>query len=153
MNGSMFATFTVPGEPVAQPRVKAVHRGGYTRVYTPAKAKPYKDAIRMVALGHWRNPPCSGAVVVRIDFLFSRPKSITWKRRAMPRRPHIKKPDLDNLAKAVLDALNGLVFFDDSQVVRLVLNKGYAAGGEEPHTLITITEVTDGDVERLPGDS
>ncbi|NBW16894.1 MAG: RusA family crossover junction endodeoxyribonuclease [Caulobacteraceae bacterium] len=147
----MVISFTVPGEPVAQPRVKAVNQGGFTRVYTPATAKPYKEAVRMVAMGHWRIPPASGPVIMHIDFLFARPKSITWKRRAMPRRPHTKKPDLDNLAKAVLDALNGLLFFDDSQVVRLVLNKSYVAGGEEPHTVITITEVSN--VECVPGDS
>jgi Holliday junction resolvase RusA-like endonuclease len=139
----MECVFVVPGEPVAQPRVKAVNQGGFTRVYTPATAKPYKDAVRMVAMGHWRIPPCNGPVSVHINFLFPRPKSKTWKRRAMPRLPHAKKPDLDNLAKAVLDALNGLVFSDDSQVVHLVLRKSYVAGDEEPHTVIVIKEVGD----------
>lgn len=134
-------SFEVPGEPVAQPRVKAVHRGGYTRVYTPATAKPYKDAVRIVAMGHWRNPPAAGPVLIKIAFRFSRSKAMTWKRRPMDRYPHIKKPDLDNLAKAVLDALNGLVFLDDSQVVALHLEKECIAGDEEPHTWIAIEEL------------
>jgi len=133
----------IPGDPVAQPRVKAVNRGGFTRVYTPTTAKPFKDAIRMIAMAHWRNPPSDRPVAIEIDFYFARPKSMVWKTRPMPSVVHTKKPDLDNLAKAVLDAMNGLVFGDDSQVWRLILSKHYASGDREPHTAIRIEERND----------
>ena len=50
---------------------------------------------------------------------------------------HIKKPDLDNMAKAVLDALNGLAYIDDSQIYSLTLYKTYS---EQPGTYLKITE-------------
>jgi hypothetical protein len=51
--------------------------------------------------------PADGPLTVRITFIMPRPKNKVWKQKPMPRYCHIKKPDLDNLVKAVLDALNG----------------------------------------------
>jgi len=48
----------------------------------------------------------------------------------MPRSPHVGKPDCDNLAKSVCDALNGILWDDDRQICRLVVEKWYAAGDE-----------------------
>ena len=59
----------------------------------------------------------------------------------MPSEWHTKKPDLDNLAKAVLDSLAGLAWVDDSQVVILGLAKRIARGDEKPCTAVTIWHV------------
>lgn len=56
----------------------------------------------------------------------------------MERVPHEKKPDLDNLAKSVLDALNGIVWRDDAQVASLSMSKQIAAGDECPGVLIRV---------------
>ena len=61
----------------------------------------------------------------------------------MPREWKPSKPDGDNVAKLVLDAMNELVWRDDSQVVSLEVLKMIAAGDEQPHLEITITEVND----------
>ena len=61
--------------------------------------------------------------------------------RAGPREPRCAKPDCDNLAKAVLDALNGVLWQDDSQVVELSVSKWYAAGDESPRTTIDVEEL------------
>jgi Holliday junction resolvase RusA-like endonuclease len=61
----------------------------------------------------------------------------------MPREWKPSKPDGDNVAKLVLDAMNKLVWRDDSQVVLLEVLKMIAAGDEQPHLEITITEVND----------
>jgi Holliday junction resolvase RusA-like endonuclease len=68
------------------------------------------------------------------------PKSASKKAKtAMKNREtaHIKKPDLDNMAKSVLDALNGLAYIDDSQIYSLTLFKTYS---EQPRTELFIEE-------------
>ena len=64
-----------------------------------------------------------------------------WKTREMPRAFHSSKPDRDNLDKAVMDALKGLAWIDDSQVCQGEIQKWIAAGDEQPHALILITEL------------
>lgn len=59
----------------------------------------------------------------------------------MPREPHTIKPDADNLAKSVLDALSGLLFHDDKQVASLVVTKQIAAGDEQPHVVVRVLEL------------
>ena len=62
---------------------------------------------------------------MRIDFFFKIPKSWTKKQKAEAKW-HIKKPDIDNLQKAVKDALNGIAYRDDSQVCKVMALKQYA---------------------------
>ena len=57
-------------------------------------------------------------VVLDVRFWFPVPKSYMRKRRPVPEAPHTSKPDLDNLLKLVKDALNGVAWSDDAQVVR-----------------------------------
>ena len=78
---------------------------------------------------------------VSITFVFSPPKSYTKKKlKAIEEGVmyYTKKPDLDNLAKTILDAYNNVVYKDDSQVVTLSLNKEY---GHADHVKINIQEV------------
>jgi crossover junction endodeoxyribonuclease RusA len=74
-----------------------------------------------------------GGVRVMLDFALQRPKSLP-KRTSQ----HLKKPDIDKLARAVLDALTGILYRDDSEVVRLDVTKRYAAPTEAPSVRITI---------------
>lgn len=70
----------------------------------------------------------SGALAVEIAAVFARPKSAP---RCSSLTPCIaKNGDADNLGKAILDAGNGVLWRDDSQVVRLVVNRWYAPTGE-----------------------
>lgn len=132
--------FVVPGEPIAQPRAKATAFAGKSRMYTPSKngIREYKAAIRILAAQQYCGAPLNEPVIVRCEFVFSRPKRLVWKRREMPRQPHITKPDKDNCEKAVLDALKGVVLRDDSIVWGGGPWKFYAAGNEQPHTRIII---------------
>lgn len=107
----------VPGEPVAQPRVKARKAGEHARVYTPTSANGWKDLVahfaqKAAAEIGWTKPGRKTPLRVDIDFHFRRPsgyrKSEVWKRT---------KPDRDNLDKAILDALVWAgVIHDDAQV-------------------------------------
>jgi Holliday junction resolvase RusA-like endonuclease len=136
----MRVEITVPGVPIAQPRAKATTFGGYTRVYTPAgKVRPFKEAIRILFAEAYKGPPVEGPVMIQITAVFPRPKGMIWKSKPMPRVPHAKKPDSDNVAKSVCDALNQIAWRDDSQCYYVIVMKFIASGDEQPHTRIVIT--------------
>jgi Holliday junction resolvase RusA-like endonuclease len=129
----------IPGEPIAQPRVKVSTRGGFARAYVDAKhpIHAYKQAIRL-AYVNAGGEVLEGPVSVRIVCLFERPKSHSKKRRQHT-EPKTTKPDLDNVGKAILDALNEIAYNDDGQVFMLTVEKWYVG----PYDLIgTVLEVT-----------
>jgi crossover junction endodeoxyribonuclease RusA len=76
-----------------------------------------------------------GPVAMGVVFHLPRPQSL-------PKRilHHTKKPDLDKLVRALKDALKGVLYTDDSQVVRLLAHKQYAAIAAAPCAVITVTE-------------
>ena len=131
----------IPGVPVAQPRAKATTFGGHTRLYTPdAKVRPFKEAIRILFAEAYQGPPTEKPVIVQITAVFPRTKGMIHKKKPMPRVPHAKKPDSDNVAKAVCDALNQIAWRDDSQCHYLIVQKFIASGDEQPHTRIVISD-------------
>lgn len=90
--------------------------------------KAWRDVVAFCA--QTAAPPklMDGPVSVHIDFVLPRPKSLPKK---IPDWWHIKKPDVDKLTRAVLDALTGVVFRDDSQVVEVLARKSYGTPGAE----------------------
>jgi Holliday junction resolvase RusA-like endonuclease len=118
----------IPGEPIAQPRAKVSTKGGFARAYTerdhPIHA--YKQAVRL-AYVNAGGEVLEGPVSIKIVCLFDRPKSHSKKRRQYT-EPKTTKPDLDNVGKAILDALNEIAYNDDGQVYRLTVEKWYVGG-------------------------
>ncbi len=121
-------SFTVPGNPQG----KARPRFGNGHTYTPAKTVMYENLIRacyrrmVKMLGH--ENPFQGQVQVYITAVYPIPKSASKKRRGAMLGGKLLptvKPDLDNVIKAVLDALNGVAYLDDSQIVSLSASKRY----------------------------
>ena len=133
--------FTVPGEPVGKGRPRVVRNGGITRTYTPEKTASYENLVKLEFQRQGGRMLKDGLVKVWINADFGIPRSVSKrKREAMiggAIRP-TKKPDADNIAKVICDALNGLAWRDDSQVVMLHVEKRFA---EEPRVCVTITEV------------
>ncbi len=133
----MAITFSVPGDPVPQPRPRVSTRGGFARAYVPAKhpVHAYRAAIaaaaRAAGAGVHGDP-----VNVVIDLVAVRPKSHLRKSGVKPDAPKLPRFDLDNAAKACLDALNGVAWEDDAQVARLVVEKSY---GTEARTTVRIS--------------
>jgi Holliday junction resolvase RusA-like endonuclease len=129
-------TFSVPGDPVPQPRARVSTAGGFARAYVP-KTHPvhaYRHAIQLAAIdAGLRNDTATVQVV--IDAVFARPKSHMNKKGVKADAPQLPRPDVDNLAKAVLDAI-GPILGDDTQVSRLVVEKSY---GTEARTTVRIT--------------
>lgn len=120
---------TVRGEPKAQPRPRAFARNGKARVYTPGTAEAWKGQV-----AHAVGPrePYEGPVGVMLIFALPRPKA-QWAKGGVPKATApaypVGKPDLDNLAKGVLDVLTTMrVWRDDSQAVSLDVAKRYDDG-------------------------
>lgn len=143
MSNQHFIEFTVPAVPVAQPRQRqrVVTAGGRTFAtnYTPTNSpvNAFKATVRMAmaAAGH---PPLHGPLAMHLVCVFSRPKSKCWKSRPTPRYRHAGKPDVDNVYKAVADALQGMLFNDDAQIAVATIEKWVASGDEQPHVEIMI---------------
>lgn len=128
MTGSI--AFTVRGLPIPQ---------GSTRAFVnPKTGKPIITSSAK-GLGSWRRlvsdqaqkvappAPWTGPVLVELFFNLPKPKSAPKKKRVWPD----KRPDLDKLVRAVLDAITHILIADDSQVVELVAQKDYGAPGVE----------------------
>lgn len=146
--------FFVSGDPKPQPRPRAfARRFGekyQARVYNPATAEGWKNQIAEAARHFipFKLPLFDGPVSVGIEFVFRRPKA-HFRSNGMlkPGVPHwfSRKPDRDNLEKAVLDALTVLGFWgDDGQVCAGPVSKRYARLGELPGAHVTIAPIHQG---------
>jgi Holliday junction resolvase RusA-like endonuclease len=139
MTGSVY--FVVTGKPVGKGRPRASTRGGFVRMYTDAKTLGYEAAIADEAARAMSGAePFETPMQMQVSCYYPIPKS--WpkkiKQGAIDEEVFPKvKPDLDNVVKAVLDALNGVVYRDDAQVVNLVATKRYAT---EPRVEVYIFE-------------
>jgi len=143
MNQSL--AFTVPGAAVPQGSAKAFLPKGWRRpVITGdnARTKPWRACVASAAQdaqyreGTWRRVS-DEAIEIVVGCYFIRPTSVSAKRRPS----HTVKPDVDKLARALLDALTGLLWRDDAQVVSLTITKAYAEPTEPACVDITITEL------------
>jgi crossover junction endodeoxyribonuclease RusA len=123
----------VPGIPAPQGSKRHVGKG--ILIESSAKVKPWRESIRWSILEAWRDPPMCGPVSVCLDFIMPRPAS-TPKRKTPPA---IRRPDIDKLARACLDAIGSAgVYRDDSQVTRLFATKRIAGIGESPGCSISV---------------
>lgn len=125
-------TFRIYGNPVAQGRPRFYRAGNRVGVYDPDKSKSWKNNVISQTID--RKPEFyKGAIHMTLHFLMPRPKSLPKKVIH-----HIKRPDLDNLAKSIKDALTGICFKDDSQIVSLMVTKKYVLN--QTGVLITIKD-------------
>jgi Holliday junction resolvase RusA-like endonuclease len=122
--------FVVTGKPTGKGRPRASTRGGFVRMYTDAKTLGYEAAIAdEAARAMGKMEPFETPMQMQVSCYYPIPKSWSKKKQqdAVDGELYPKvKPDLDNVAKAVLDAINGIVYVDDAQVINLVATKRYA---------------------------
>jgi len=129
----------VLGIPKGQPRPRAFVRNGKARVYDAGSAENWKGCIALAANPHLPASPITGPVAVCIHYQMPRPKNLMRKRDPEGQFPHTKKPDLDNMNKAVLDALTQSgMWHDDSQVCSQRSTKMYTSKTGQPGALIVI---------------
>jgi Holliday junction resolvase RusA-like endonuclease len=111
-------------------------------VYADSKTVSAERSLLAQALPYKPATPLEGPLMVTIEAFCAIPKSFTKAQRAGAISQALRptgKPDVDNLAKLVLDALNGVFFADDKQVTMLIVSKRYTDGAAR--TGIKITEL------------
>ncbi|WP_110995402.1 RusA family crossover junction endodeoxyribonuclease [Pseudomonas sichuanensis] len=135
--------FVVPGDPVGKGRPRVSTVGGHARMFTPKKTASYEGLIAIVgteAMGGRVLLECP--VMVEMRIVLPVPASKTKKFKAQALAGEIfptKKPDMDNVIKAIYDGLNGIVWKDDVQVVDAIVRKRY---GEVPGVHVRIIPLT-----------
>lgn len=122
----------IPGEPCAQGRPRFSTAGGFVRAYDPAKSRNYKAYVKAVCAeeakkqGWLFNTDLPLEVEIIAGLSIPSSKSKKWKRAAVNgvEKP-TKKPDADNIAKTITDALSGVIYKDDKQIIKLTVAKIY----------------------------
>ena len=136
----MTITVTIPGEPVGKGRPRFIKSG---TPYTPLKTRAYENKVaflyKLAAKGRkfQRHAPVS----VEIRAYYGIPQSDSKRQRERKLNGAImpcKKPDIDNVVKAVLDAINGIAYEDDAQVVMISASKAYS---ERPRVEMSVLDV------------
>lgn len=127
-------TFYVPGKPAPQGSKRHVGRG--IMVESCKELGPWRERVALAAHNATLGQPLlSGAINLALDFVLPRPKSAP--KRSTP--PAVKRPDVDKLARACLDAITGIIVADDSQIVDLHATKRLAELGETPGVKVTVS--------------
>lgn len=122
--------FQVEGNPKGKGRPRFSRVGNFTKVYTDKQTLTYEAMIATFAKqAMGATEPLKTPVSVFLYVRLPVPQSYPKKRREAClsglERP-CKKPDIDNIAKTYLDAMNGIIFVDDTQVIDLHVKKLYS---------------------------
>jgi len=140
---------TIPGRPAAQGRPRATKRGGFAGVYEDAKSRDAKAMARdayvrelfrvAVSVPAFPRPALLSCL---IECVFALPAGKRRKRKPLPGREWLASSqcDADNLAKLYLDAGNGVLWDDDSQVVELIVWRVRGAQDEPARTIVHVVE-------------
>lgn len=132
-------SFCIPGEPVGKGRPRATAIGGRARMYTPQKTASYEGLVALACAAAMDGaPPISEAVRADLEIICTVPASWSQKKRLQALAGAIrpaKKPDADNVLKAVFDGMNGVAWVDDVQAVEGGWKKRY---GDTPGVHVRI---------------
>jgi len=126
--------FTVYGRsvPMARPRVVR-GKDGRSHTFNPQNCTDWKQSIALQALPHRPKELLKGALEIDCVFYLLKPKSAP-KKRLYP----TGKPDIENYSKALLDALEGIMYANDSQIVTLRALKAY---DDPPRVVVILKEL------------
>ncbi len=132
--------FNIPGKVQAKQRPR--FNGKFA--YTPKETIAYENWVKTCYLEKHRDvKPLENPLKVKIIAYYEVPKSASKKKKLQMLHNEIfptVKPDTDNIAKSILDSLNGIAFLDDKQVVKLEVEKYY---GSSACAAVSIEEVDD----------
>lgn len=135
----MIIQFTVMGTPKGKARPRFVRTCKGVRTYTPKQTETYQNEVAVAYMQSCKGAKLNGPIWANITAYYAMPKS-TPKSKRSDMVWYDKKPDVDNIAKAVMDALNGIAYDDDKQITSLIIDKRYGA----PHIEVTMGEFNDG---------
>ena len=135
-------TISLQGVPQGKGRARAFMRGGHIGHYTPEKTRSYEGMIRTAAMETLGDrAPLDEPLEFVLRAVFPVPASWSERKRQQAILGDIKpgkKPDLDNIAKAWNDALNGVAYRDDSLICQMTLDKRY---GVQPLVVVTVRPI------------
>ena len=128
---SFMVTFKVDANPVGKQRARYVKRGNFVQTYTPDKTRNYETLIKAAAIeAMGASEPLETPINLYLYIRAPIPKSLSKKRLEAClnglEKP-IKKPDASNVLKSVEDAMNGVVYKDDSQIINIHVTKVYCS--------------------------
>lgn len=127
----MYYRFYVDPVPKGRPRLS---RGGHA--FTPLKTRESERIIQLMAQKqHGALPIADGPIQIDVEFVMPKPK------RPKNKSYHVTRPDLDNLLKLVLDALNGILWNDDAQIFGITAKKRYVTDAEKPHIGLILQDI------------
>lgn len=131
--------FEILGKPMAKQRPHFTKQG---YAYTPKQTANYENLVRYTYQSQFSTlPKLEGYIEANITAIFEIPKSYSKKKTKELLEGHDNydhKPDLDNIAKIILDSLNGIAYKDDAQITILHLNKEY---GEQAKVVVELKEI------------
>lgn len=137
---------TVPGQPQPQGRPKFTTKP-FVRAYDPPKSAAYKKLVAYHAMQHKPKQLLEGELSVEILVFKESLKSFSKKKMELAESGQLRpttKPDADNYAKGPLDALKGIIWKDDGQVVDLVARKFYSS---KPRIEVTVRTLDETQIE------
>ena len=140
--------FSIPGNPFGKQRPRVVHRGSFSKAYTPEKTVNYENLVKVMYQQAAKGRMFSDDAMldVRIIAYYDIPKSTSKKKRRLMLEHKIrptKKPDFDNIGKIVCDSLNLIAYHDDSAIVDAQVRKFYS---ENPRVDVTIRRIDLGEI-------
>lgn len=124
-------SFIIDAVPVAKGRPKFAKRGKFVSTYTPKKTVDYESIVKQSAhdaMGY--QDPLETPIRLLVTFVMPIPASYSKKAKEAclnGSTSHTKTPDIDNLLKSLTDAMNGIVYVDDSQITSIQAMKTYGA--------------------------
>lgn len=126
--------FVIPGKAVGKGRPRFRKVGAFVQTYTPEKTVSWENLVAVSAMNARGDlMPTDSPVSLRVEVQCLPPASWSKKKQlaALAGEVHpAKKPDLDNVIKAIGDALNGVLWVDDCQIVRVEAWKRYASADQ-----------------------
>lgn len=128
--------FIVYGKPMGKGRPKFARRGKYVQTYTPENTRNYEELVKTRYLLISDKNVSENGIKIKITAIFKPPKGTSKKKTLeLIGKPYLHKPDTDNIAKIICDALNGVAYKDDNQIYDLSVEKKY---GEENMTIVEV---------------
>ena len=145
----MFAC-EIPGAPIGKGRPRAASIGGHARMYTPAKTRRWEMGAAAFMAERYDGEATDGPLSLEVWAFFPRPKRLDCSHKRQPcachdrwraRQPHTSKPDADNVAKAVCDALEAAgVVKNDATICTLTVRKFYTEHDKPPRLRLLLKE-------------
>lgn len=119
-------------EPRGKQRPRLASKGRYAKAYTPKETVQWTKAFRLELQQRWAGDPVPAGVPLGVTIIaaHSRPQRLSRRKDPAGRMWKPSKPDVDNVAKIVLDSCNGVCWHDDNQVAQMLVKTLYVAMGE-----------------------